>query len=390
VYLYEAAATRPERTNLENVRRGQYEKLKAEIATEPKRAPDYGPAQVGPAGAVIIGARAFLVAYNVYLNTADVSVADKVARAVRHSSGGLRYVKAMGLLVDGQAQVSMNLTDFTQTPIARVVEFVRREAARYGAAITRSELVGMLPQAALVDAAQWYLQLDNLEPNQILENKLQAAEADEAAPSTPPAGLSPAFLDQLAAGTAAPGGGAAAAYSGAMAAALVSMVARLTLTKKKYAAVAPQMQAVLDQSEALRADLTRAADEDAAAFVAVMAAMQLPKNTPEEQTARAAAIQAGYAQAIAVPLRVARAAVAALGLAATAAEIGNLNAISDAGSAGYLAQAALHGAALNVRANATELSDRTAAEGWLNELAALEATAAAALAAIDQQRRDRH
>jgi len=119
VYLYEAAATRPERQNLENVRRGEYEKLKEEIATSPAREPDFGPRVLGPAGAVVIGARAFLVAYNVYLNTADVAVAKKVAKAVRHSSGGLRYVKALGLLVDGQAQVSMNLTDFTQTPVAR-------------------------------------------------------------------------------------------------------------------------------------------------------------------------------------------------------------------------------------------------------------------------------
>src|SRR6185369_8703671 len=125
-----------------------------------------------PAGAVVIGARAFLVAFNVYLNTADINVAKKVAKAARHSSGGLRFVKALGLLVDGQSQVSMNLTDTSQTPIARVVEFVRREAARYGAQITRSELVGMIPQAALVDAAQWYLQLDNLESDQILENRL--------------------------------------------------------------------------------------------------------------------------------------------------------------------------------------------------------------------------
>src|SRR6185369_12399863 len=174
VYLYAAAALRSERENLENIRRGPqaYQRLKEKIATDPQGEPDFGPKQIGPAGAVISGARPALIAYNIYLNTEDVRIAKKVAQAVRYSSGGLRYVKALGLLVDGQAQVSMNLTDFTQTPVARVVEFVKREAARYGASATRSELVGMIPQAALVDAAQWYLQLDNLEADQVLENRL--------------------------------------------------------------------------------------------------------------------------------------------------------------------------------------------------------------------------
>ena len=179
VYLYEAAATRPERENLENVRRGQYEGLKAEIASNPDRVPDYGPVKLGPAGATAIGARSFLIAFNVYLNTGDVEIARKIAKAVRHSSGGLRYVKAAGFLVEGQAQVSMNLTNYRKTPIARVVETIRREAARCGCAITKSELVGLTPQEALIDAAQWYLQLDMFEREQILENKLRDAASGE-------------------------------------------------------------------------------------------------------------------------------------------------------------------------------------------------------------------
>ena len=172
VYLYEAAATRPERVNLADVRRGEYELLKTEIATNPARTPDYGPAAVGPAGATIIGARGFLVAFNAYLNTPNVEIAKKVAKALRHSSGGLRFVKAMGLLVEGRAQVSMNLTDFTGTPIHRAVEMIRSEAARYGCMIERTELVGMIPQQALLDAAQWYLQIDNFTPEMVLENRL--------------------------------------------------------------------------------------------------------------------------------------------------------------------------------------------------------------------------
>ncbi len=175
VFLYEAAATRPERINLADVRRGQYELLKTEIAANPARTPDYGPSRVGPAGATIIGARAFLIAFNAYLNTTNVEIAKKVAKALRHSSGGLHFVKAMGLLVEGKAQVSMNLTDFMQTPIHRAVEMIRSEAARYGCVIERTELVGMIPQQALLDAAQWYLQIDNFTPEMVLENRVTSA-----------------------------------------------------------------------------------------------------------------------------------------------------------------------------------------------------------------------
>jgi glutamate formiminotransferase len=172
VYLYEAAATRPERCNLADVRRGEYEQLKEEIATSRDRAPDFGPAALGTAGATAIGARPPLIAFNVYLNTDDVKPAQAIARAVRHSSGGLRHVKALGLIAEGQAQVSMNLTDYRRTPIHRVMELIRAEAAHYGQSITRSEIVGLLPAEALMDAARFYLQLSDLSPDQVLENRL--------------------------------------------------------------------------------------------------------------------------------------------------------------------------------------------------------------------------
>lgn len=174
VFLYEAAATRPDRVNLADVRRGEYERLKMTIATDPDRAPDFGPKRVGPAGACIIGARPFLIAFNIFLNTHDVVVARAIARAVRHSSGGLRYVKALGVEVDGWAQVTMNLTDFRRTPLPRVVELVRREAERYGVTIRRSELVGLIPQEAVLQAAAWYLQLDDLPADRILENRISS------------------------------------------------------------------------------------------------------------------------------------------------------------------------------------------------------------------------
>jgi glutamate formiminotransferase len=174
VYLYEAAATRPARVNLAEVRRGEYEGLKTAIETDLERAPDYGPSHLGKAGAVAIGARLPLIAYNVYLNTDDVEIARKIAESIRYSGGGLAHVKALGLLVVGRAQVSMNLTDYTRTPLPRVMEMIRSEAARYGVAVQSAELVGLIPQAALIEAARWYLQLDGFEPDQILEDRLRS------------------------------------------------------------------------------------------------------------------------------------------------------------------------------------------------------------------------
>lgn len=179
VYLYEAAATRPERQNLAQVRQGQYEGLRQAITTDPARAPDFGPVELGSAGAVAIGARGPLIAFNVYLTTAEVEIARKIAKAIRHSSGGLRFVKAMGLLVNGKAQVSMNLTDFARTPIFRVVEMIRREAARYGVGIVSTELIGLIPQQALIEAAAWYLQLDGFGATQVLENQLWNEGGDD-------------------------------------------------------------------------------------------------------------------------------------------------------------------------------------------------------------------
>ncbi|HSB67296.1 MAG TPA: glutamate formimidoyltransferase, partial [Anaerolineales bacterium] len=240
VYLYEEAATRPERTNLEYLRRGQYETLKREMGVIPERDPDFGPHTVGTAGATVIGARQPLIAYNVYLTTEDVSVAEKIAKAIRFSSGGLRYLKALGLLVDGRAQVSMNLTNFRKTPIALVQETIRREAARYGVSIHHAELVGLIPQAALVEAAVWYLQMDQFTHEQILEQKLFTTTQTDQQTTQEAGEYRVDFLDALASSSSTPGGGSAAAYTGAAAAGLVSMVARLTIGKKKYADVDAQ------------------------------------------------------------------------------------------------------------------------------------------------------
>lgn len=359
IYLYGAAATRPDRQNLEDVRRGQYEGLKLAIETDSTREPDFGPRKLGKAGAVAIGARLPLIAFNVYLTTDDVSVAHRIAVAIRHSSGGLRYVKALGVLVGGRAQVSMNLTDYTQTPIARVVELVRREAARYGVGIHHTELIGLVPQDALTDAAQWYLQLDDsLAPTKILENRLAAIEREQSG--------EPAFLERLAAGTAAPGGGAAAAYAGAMAAALAGMTSRLAANNPRYAAIAERMVIIAQQADRLRQTLEAAAAEDAAAFEAFLAARQLPEGAP-----RAAVLEQALIAAIQSPLRICRSAVEVIDLLAEIAVQGSVSAIGDAAAGMWLAQAAFRTSATNVRLNASLLADPQMASQSLVELEGL-------------------
>jgi len=374
VYLYEEAATRPDRQNLENIRRGEYETLKEEIGTNPTRTPDFGPSQLGPAGATVIGARQPLIAYNIYLSTDDVTIADQIARAVRNSSGGLRFVKAMGVLVEGRAQVSMNLTNYRQTPIARVVEMVRREATRYGVSIHHSELVGLIPQEALFQAATWYLQLDGFELAQVLELRLADSLKSLTEEKIPIEAHR--FLDELARGNPTPGGGSASAYAGAMAAGLVAMVARLTIGKKKYANVENQMWPIIDQAEVLRTELTEAVQKDAEAFDAILAANRLPKITAEQQTARLQAIEQATIHAAEVPLHVARNAVSIMELALRVSRIGNLNAISDVGTAAMLAIAAIKGAGLNIRTNLKSLQDPSPHESIFLELNKLEEYAA--------------
>src|SRR5512138_439047 len=369
VYLYEAAAIRPERANLENIRRGQYEGLKAEIETNPERQPDFGPAKVGTAGATVIGARNPLIAFNVYLTTGDVDIAKKIAKAIRHSSGGLRHVKSLGLLVEGRAQVSINFTNFRETPLARVIETIRREAGRYGVNIHHSELIGLIPNEALVDAAVWYTQLDAFDKSQVLESRLFETSASVAQPKPV------SFIEELAAPTATPGGGSAAAYAGAMGAGLVAMVAGLTIGKKKYADVEAQMQAIRVMAESLRKELTQAVDDDSSAFEAVMGAFRLPKGTEEEQTKRNATIHLATLNAARVPLKVAKDSVKVMELACKCAKEGNLNAISDSMSGFAMSRAALTAASYNVKINVNSLADKSVGEKMLEELKELETRA---------------
>jgi glutamate formiminotransferase/formiminotetrahydrofolate cyclodeaminase len=380
VYLYEEAATREERHNLENVRRGEYEGIRDSIATDPTRQPDFGPSKLGTAGAIAIGARQPLIAYNVYLNTGDVKVAKSIAKKVRTSSGGLPYVKGAGFLVDGKAQVSMNLTNFRGTPVAQVVDLIRGEAAQQGISIEKSELIGLIPQEALEDAAVHYLQLKDFNRQQVLERRMQMAQKGSGSAD---------FLEALASSSATPGGGSAAAHAGALAAALVAMVARLTVGKKKYAEVETQMAALIPKADSLRAEFVKAVKADATAFDAVMAAMKLPKETEEQKASRANAIETTTLEAAKQPLNVARMAVDCLGMLREAARLGNINAISDAGSAAALARACLAGSALNVRINVHSLSDQAAGAPLIRDLRELEKQAAKLEAEIQATVRER-
>ena len=280
VYFYEAAARRPERVNLENIRRGQFEALVKEMGTVPERQPDCGDPVCHPtAGAVVLGARKFLIAYNVNLGTPDVGIAKKIAKTIRFSSGGFRYVKSMGVTLASRnlAQVSINLTDFEQTPMHLVYETVRREAERYGVPVVGSEIVGLIPKKAIEMSAEYFLRFENFRPELVLEHRI--AEA-----MTSRGGL-PEFLDALAAPTATPGGGSASAAAAAMAAALGAMVTRLA--KQDCSAF-----------EDDRHFFTEAVERDAEAFQKVMAAYKRPKDE------RAPFVEEALHGAAAVPLEV--------------------------------------------------------------------------------------
>lgn len=361
VYLYEAAATRPERVNLADVRRGQYEGLKVDITT-PMRRPDFGPSRLGPAGATTVGARLPLIAYNVYLNTSDVDVAKRIARAVRHSNGGLRYVKALGLAVGGRAQVSMNLTDYTQTALHRAFALVQSEAARYGVTLVESEVVGLIPEDALFEAAEASLRLNHFRRDQILERRLA---------EIPDVSLAP-VVDAVAAPTPTPGGGSVTALVAALAAGLAGMVAGLTVGRDRFAAVEDEMQGVLRVAATLRADLLRLVDDDAAAYQRVLTAYRLPRRTTEEIAARAAAIQAALVGAAETPLAVAEKSLATLRLLAQVARAGNPNAQTDARVGIVLAEAAIRGAALNIETNVRGFTDAAQADHFRQAIARIQ------------------
>jgi glutamate formiminotransferase/formiminotetrahydrofolate cyclodeaminase len=362
VFLYERAATTPARENLADVRRGEFEGIRDEMkAGAPNRKPDYGPPQVhATAGAVAIGARPFLVAYNVYLGPAtNLPVAKNVAKALRGSSGGLRYVKGLGLEVDGQAQVSMNLVDTEKTPLYRAFDMVKMEAQAQGVSPTWSEIVGLVPEKALFETAARHIQLRDFKPEMVLEKKVRdAVQGGESVSG---------FVGAVAAPVPAPGGGSVAAHAGALGAALAQMVAGLTAGKKKYIAVDAEMRELALKAAGLVNTLSALVARDAAAYTVVTDAYKLPAEPADAAEKRKAAIEDALIGAAQVPLETARACAEVATLAATCATKGNTNAVSDAGVAALLADAACRGAVYNVRINVSSLTDRSRGAGLIEE-----------------------
>jgi glutamate formiminotransferase/formiminotetrahydrofolate cyclodeaminase len=361
VYLYERAATTPARENLADVRRGEFEGLRDEIGKNPARNPDFGPSQIHPTcGAIAIGARPFLVAYNVYLGPAsNLQIAKNIAKAVRGSSGGFKYVKGLGLEVDGQAQVSMNLVDTEKTPLHTAFDFVKMRADAEGAPVTWSEIVGLVPERVLIDAAVNHLQLRQFTPNQLLDRQVREVMSGGESLS--------GFVAAVASSNPVPGGGSVAAHTGALAAALAQMVAGLTIGKKKYAAVDAEMKEAALRAVALGNTLSALVKRDAEAYSQVSEAYKLPKEPADAAARRAEAVTTALLKAAEVPLETARAAVEVAKLAALVAERGNANAVTDAGVAALLAQAACRGAAYNVRVNVQALDDKSKGEALARE-----------------------
>jgi len=352
VYLYEAAATRPSRQNLADVRRGELEGIAREIGTNPDRAPDFGPAAIhSTAGAIAVGARMPLLAFNVNLGTKDIEVARRIAKAIRFQTGGLRYVKALGfeLKERGIVQISMNLVNTWGTPVHRVMALIKDEAERYGVSIVGSEVVGLVCQDALIDVAEHALKLESFSRDQILENRLarRIGAAEQSLPE---------LLDEVASSAPTPGGGSAAALAGSLAGALSSMVARLTIGKAKYAEHEARMREVEVSAEALRRELFDLVAEDARAYEGFLAAARMSQRTPEEVASRAQAMLEAAKTAARVPLQTAVACVRALELTLAVASVGNKNAVSDAGVAAWLARSGAEGGALNVRINLKDLA----------------------------------
>ena len=380
VYLYEQSARVAARQDLAYIRKGEFEILREEISTNPDRRPDFGAAAIHPsAGATVVGARFPLIAYNVYLQTSDLKVAQAAARAVRNSSGGLKYVKALGFEIKerNQVQVSMNLTNYEGTPVFRAFEMVRREAERFGVAVASSEIVGLVPQSALNDCTEYYLRLEGFSSRQILENRLA-----EALPAK--AGIED-FISSVSAPTPVPGGGSVSALAGSLAAALGEMVAGLTEGRKKFQTVHKQAAEIHGKLSAAAAELQELAREDARSYEAVIQAFGMPKETKEQQSGRAEAIESATRHATEVPLRTARAAARTLELLESILAIGNPNARSDAAVGAQLAHAALKGAQYNVLINLSGLKDTAFAESCRSEMSNLARRSASILQRIDAQ-----
>jgi len=423
VYFYEYAATSPARRNLADIRAGEYEGLARKLA-DPAWKPDAGPAAFNARlGATAVGAREFLIAYNVNLNTREQKLANEVALNIREAGrlkrdakgevvkdaagqdlrvpGRLKAVKAIGWTIEQyrQAQVSVNLLSFRTTPLHEVFETTREEAAKLGLVVTGSELVGLTPLEPLVEAGRYYLRKQGrstgLPEREIVELAIQSLGLAQLAPFDPekriieyavrmPGPLVSMtierFVDEVSSSSPAPGGGSVAALAGSLGAALAAMVANLTVGKAGYESAWKSSSALAERAQALKASLLRAVDDDTKAFDDVLSAMRLPKGTDAEKSARSAAIAAAYEKATSVPLATARLCLEAIELAEEAARTGNKNSASDAGVGALLAKAGLESAILNVRINLPSVREGAFKAATLAEIAKLQTRSAQPLA----------
>jgi len=401
VYLYEAAARKPERRNLAVVRAGEYEGLPEKLKN-PRWAPDFGKAVFNPrSGATVIGAREFLIAYNINLNTRDRKLAHEIALSLRESGrakrdkdgdivrdkrgnalklpGRFKEVKSVGWYVEdyGLAQISVNFTNYKVTPVHAVFDEARRLASKLGLRVTGSELVGLIPREALLMAGRYYIVKQGKSPGVPAEELIRVAVRslglNDVVPFDPEKKIIEyqfheegaalvamtlrGFADELSMDSPAPGGGSVAALCGALSAALSAMVSNLTVGKKEYEAARPEMIATAVRAQELKDALLGAVDRDTKAFNRVMEAFRLPKTTPEQAEEKDRAVEEANKQATLVPLEVLEKSVEAVALAKVAAAKGNRNSVSDAGVGGLVGQAAGEGAYYNVLINLSGIKD---------------------------------
>lgn len=413
VFLYANSASKPERIRLPDIRKGEYEALEEKFKNSSFK-PDYGkPVFVPKSGATATGAREILIAYNINLNTGDKSIASKISGKIRTSGilkkdengkkiigpdgkpqripGRFKGVQAGGMMYDENiAQASMNLLNYHNVNLHDVFEATKEEAAKLGAEVTGSEIVGLVPKESLVLAGKFYSEKE--ETNISDEEELVAIAIDKLGLSdlypfvpeekiieymieeTGPLASSSVkgFLSELASSSPAPGGGSVAALAGALGSALSSMVCNITIGKEKYNDVQYEVKSALEKSEKLRRKLTTLIDEDTEAFNDVIRAFKMPKTTEKEKTKRAQAIQEGYKTAAKVPLETAKTCEKILDVSMIVAEKGNKNSITDSAVSALMAQAGVHSAILNVKINLGSIKDKRFVDETILELEEIE------------------
>jgi glutamate formiminotransferase/formiminotetrahydrofolate cyclodeaminase len=410
IYLYEYAATSPQRKSLADIRKGEYEGLKDKLK-DPNWTPDYGPARFDKrAGATVIGVREFLIAYNVNLNTRDKKLAQEIALSIRErgrakknkegrvlrdekgeiirKKGNLKCVRAVGWYIDeyNRAQVSINLTNYKVTPLYRVFDECFKEAEKLGLRVTGSEIVGLIPKDALLETGRYYLlrqgKSSGVPEKELIRIAVQTLGLSELKPFIPEEKIieyrvgkkesllqmtARDFIDEVSMDSPAPGGGSVSALSGSLSGALLSMVCNLTVGKRGYEDVQEGIKDIGIKAQKLKDELMKLVDDDTEAFNGVMSAMRLPKKTGEDKKKRDEAIEDATKKAILVPLKVMREGKEIMGLLKEAVDICNVNAISDIAVAALEAETAVKGAAVNVDINIPNVRDEKFKKDVVNE-----------------------